>query len=43
MLNPMMDMVRELKKMNDKLTEQLDAIIQRLDILIDIEMEPDNG
>ncbi len=43
MINPMMDTVKELKKMNAKLTEQLDAIIQRLDILIDLEMEPSDG
>ncbi len=40
MLNPMMDLVRELKKMNEGLNERLDTIINRLDILIEMEMEP---
>ena len=34
----MMDMVKELKKMNDKLTDQLDQIIERLDVLIELEV-----
>ncbi len=38
MLNPMMDTVKELRKMNDKLTSQLDQIIQRLDVLIELEL-----
>lgn len=39
MLNPMMDLVRELKKMNDSLTHKLDIIIQRMDKLIEIESQ----
>lgn len=37
MLNPMMDLVKELRKMNDNLTQKLDTIIQRLDTLIETE------
>lgn len=39
MLNPMMDLVKELRKMNESLTHKLDTIIQRMDTLIMIESQ----
>lgn len=38
MLNPLMDLVKELKKMNESLTDKLDEIIKRLDVLIKLEV-----
>jgi len=37
MLNPMAELTKELKKMNEGLTHKLDTIIQRLDTLIELE------
>jgi len=37
MLNPMMDLVKELKSMHEDLTKRLDKIISKLDQLVDLE------
>lgn len=39
----MTDLVKELRKMNEGLTERLNKIIERLDTIIEIEMESDHG
>jgi len=39
MLNPYDALLKELRKMNEGLTDRLDKIIERLDALIEIEME----